>query len=94
MISDSVSLFEGIQHSLKMWREKVSSRNIFKDQWHAYILTTRQLIKSIVEIEEDFCSDINIADKSSYSTVSDFYQKKVSEIIPIVKVIDHNFQMY
>ena len=88
MLSSSASLFESMQNNLKLWREKMLSRNMFKEQWTEFITTTKETIKKTVEIEESFFSESNNSSSSlqHHSEVRKSYQKKVDDLIQVLKV--------
>lgn len=86
MFGDSQSVYESIQNSLRMWRAKIQNRNQFKDQWQEFVKQTRQAIKKTIEIEESFFADFSTINNTSSTQMNEFYQRKINEIIPIVKV--------
>lgn len=54
MMNDSISLFESIRSHLEIWREKISTKKKFKEEWQEFVTNARKLIKNIMLIEENF----------------------------------------
>lgn len=85
MLNDSTSLYESITNNLKLWHEKVHSQKRFRDEWNEFIMRTRKLIQSTVEIEENFFPKLDLT-TNSIELISQTYQKRLDDLMPTVKV--------
>ena len=85
VINDSNSLYESIRNNLGMWRQKIETKKIFKEEWHEFMSKARKLIQKTTEIEENFFPKL-IGDFGDSLEMAESYQKSFDEFMPNIKV--------
>lgn len=86
MLNESNSLYETIKSNLEIWREKVSSRRQFKEEWQNFMIQSRRLIQRVMQTEESFFPKL-AGDLGETLEVSEAFQKRLDDFMPIVKNI-------
>ena len=84
MLNESNSLYETIKSNLEIWREKVTSRRQFKEEWQEFMIQSRQLIQRVMQTEEKFFPKLS-GDLGHSLESSESYQRHLDNFMPSVK---------
>jgi hypothetical protein len=86
MLNESNSLYETIKSNLEIWREKVTSRRQFKEEWQEFMVQSRRLIQKCMQTEEAFFPKM-AGDLGDSLQKSEAYHQQLDEFMPTVKLI-------
>ena len=84
MLNDATSLYDGIKSTLDIWREKITSKKHFKEEWQQFMMDARKLIHKTSQIEENFFPKVT-GDFGNSIEIAESYQKNLDEFMPTVK---------
>ena len=90
MQNDANSLYESIRNNLGIWRERVTTKKQFIEEWQEFIIKSRKLIQKTTQIEENFFPKVS-GDFGDSLEIAQSYQRALDEFMPTVKV---NIIMY
>jgi hypothetical protein len=93
MLNDSKLLYENIKSNIEIWREKVQSRKMFKEQWQDFVISARKLIQKTIKTEENFFPKTTDEFGDSLE-IAQSYQKSLDEFMPIIKTITSEIEDY
>ena len=85
MLNDSRSLFESIKRNLQLWREKMNSRKLFREEWQEFMIYARKLMQKVSDVEADFLPRVT-GDFGNTIEIAESYQRRLDDFMPTIKV--------
>ena len=93
MLNESNSLYETIKSNLEIWREKVTSRRQFIEEWQEFMIHSRRLIQKCMQTEEGFFPKM-AGDLGDSLQISETYHQRLEEFMPTVKSIANELEEF
>ena len=91
MISDSKAQFESIKAIVELWKGRVQNQKTLKDEWNQLVTNSRRLIHETTTVEQEIFPRAPTVNTENYSEVFKFYEKKLDEIQPMLKVSNFSY---
>jgi hypothetical protein len=86
MQSDSKSLAESMKAIVELWKGKLQNQKTLKEEWEQFMANSKRLIQETTTTIEETIFPRAPVNTEKYSEVIKFYENKLEEIQPMLKV--------